>query len=135
MRFVKKQYGRSSLRRNYSKIRISKAFRDNNGRTLFDPARVKTIKLSMKKLELNPYLVENREYFEKHKEKRILSKQKELVFKKYKNKCPVCEQSLYGVEKIEIDHITPIKDGGKDTIDNLRPLHRICHTKITHNKD
>lgn len=101
---------------------------------LFDPARVKTIKLSMKKTTLNPYLTANKAYFERYKEKRILSKQKETLFKKYKNKCPICDQSLYGMERVEIHHIIPVKEGGKDTIRNLQPLHRICHIKITHDK-
>lgn len=134
MRFVKSKYGRTSRRINYSKIRINKRFSDSAGRTIFDPARVKTIKLSMKKTELNPYLLENKAYFEKYKQKRLLSKQKEILFKKYKNKCPVCEQTLHGLEKVEIHHINPKKKGGVNAIGNLQPLHRICHIKITHDK-
>lgn len=45
----------------------------------------------------------------------------------------MCEQPLEG-EVIEIHHIKPKKEGGKDTIINLMPLHRICHTQITHGK-
>lgn len=89
----------------------------------------------MKKLELNPYLSENNEYFDKHKMKRLLSKQKEILFRKYKNICPVCDQSLHGVEKVEIHHIIPVEKGGENTIRNLQPLHRICHIKITHDKN
>ena len=32
-------------------------------------------------------------------------------------------------EALEIDHIVPVSDGGRDNIGNLRPLHRRCHQR------
>ena len=45
--------------------------------------------------------------------------------------CPVCLDSLYGVEKLEIHHCIPRAEGGTDRIVNLRLVHRICHEQIS----
>lgn len=105
---------------------------DEEGKTLLDPARVTTIKYKVKRTDLNPYLEEDRPYFEKRREERLLSKLRLKVFKKCGNTCSVCGQSLLGDEKVELHHIKPKKEGGKNTVRNLQALHRICHVKITH---
>ena len=105
---------------------------DKNGMILFDPAKVKTIKVLAKKTMLNPYKLEDRKYFERIRERKIVSKLREKVYEKYKGKCPVCEQSLYNGEKIELHHVKPKKERGLNSISNLQPLHRICHIKVTH---
>ena len=86
------------------------------------------------KTDLNPYLTENKEYFEKKKELRVLSAIRTKLFKKYDNKCVICQQSLLGPEKVEIHHIKPRTEGGSNNISNLMPLHRICHIKVTYDK-
>lgn len=47
--------------------------------------------------------------------------------KRYRGKCPECGLLFVGDDLIEVDHIIPKEDGGKDTFDNLQPLHRHCH--------
>lgn len=133
-KFVNRSMGRTSMRTNYRNIKRwgQTAFTDARGRELFDPAKVTTKKLRLKRLDLNPYLTINRAYFEKLKSIKILNRMKEKLFKKYKHLCPVCGQSLHGEEKIEIHHIKPRKEGGNNRINNLQPLHKICHIKITH---
>lgn len=37
-------------------------------------------------------------------------------------------------EKIELHHIKPVKEGGKYTVSNIKPLHQLCHISITHAK-
>jgi hypothetical protein len=37
-------------------------------------------------------------------------------------------------EKIELHHIKPVKEGGEYSLENIQPLHQICHISITHNK-
>lgn len=64
----------------------------------------------------------------------LLPKMKEKLYKRYKGKCAICQEPLAGLEKIEIHHIRPVKEGGKNNIRNLQPLHRICHQKITHER-
>lgn len=131
-RFVKSRAKRTSTRTNYKGLRNSLGWLDEEGKTLLDPARIKTIRYKIKRTDLNPYLAEHREYFEKRKKEKLESKIRLKLFKKYNNTCPVCNESLLGLEKVEIHHIKPKKEGGKNTIRNLQPLHRICHVKITH---
>lgn len=50
------------------------------------------------------------------------------------HKCEVCGGPLNGEEKVEIHHIKAKKDGGSNRINNLIPLHKICHSKVTHDK-
>lgn len=86
----------------------------------------------VKKTTLNPYKLEDQEYFKRRHEKKVLSKLREKVYEKFKGICPVCEQSLYNGERIELHHIKPKKQRGLNSVSNLQPLHRICHIKVTH---
>ena len=50
---------------------------------------------------------------------------KDYIYLKYGKKCLCC-----GSEKnISLDHIVPIKKGGKNTLDNLQPLCKSCNSK------
>ncbi|NJK58918.1 MAG: HNH endonuclease [Pleurocapsa sp. SU_5_0] len=42
-------------------------------------------------------------------------------------KCPVCGEHLFNGEEIQTHHITRVKDGGDDNIDNLIHQHKSCH--------
>jgi RNA-directed DNA polymerase len=68
----------------------------------------------------------------KIKQERIMSKFKENLITKYKNICPVCNEALSNGEIIEFHHIKPVKEGGKTTLRNMMPVHKICHQQITH---
>lgn len=131
-KFVKRRANSTSMRMNYRRIKRGNGWADKEGRILFDPAKVKTIKVLPKKTTLNPYRLDDRPYFERLREKRILSKLREKVYEKFKGKCPICSQSLYNGEKIELHHIQPKKQRGLNSVSNLQPLHRICHIKVTH---
>lgn len=131
-KFVKSKPARSSQRINYKEIKGEGGWTSRSGKVLLDPMKISTIKFRLMKLDLNPYLIENKKYFEEKKESRILSAIRSKLFKKYDNKCTVCQQSLLGNEIIEIHHIKLKKEGGTNSIRNLMPLHRICHIKITH---
>lgn len=48
--------------------------------------------------------------------------------------CPVCNESLYNGERLQIHHIIPRSEKGKSVFSNLVYLHTFCHMKI-HNKD
>ena len=102
------------------------------GKYYLTPAKVKTIKIMCKKTDINPYKLENRPYFERIQERKVLTKLRLKLYEKYKGKCPVCMQSLYNGERIELHHIIPKKKRGLNNINNLQPLHRICHVKVTH---
>lgn len=133
-KFIKGRPGRTSQRRNYKDVKGDSGWIGQSGKVLLDPIKINTIRYKIMKIDLNPYLLENREYFEKKKESRVLSAIRSKLFKRYDNKCEVCNQSLLGFEKVEIHHIKPRKEGGSNDIRNLKPLHRICHIKVTHDK-
>lgn len=42
-------------------------------------------------------------------------------------KCPVCQESLFNGESIEMHHIKPVAEGGYEREDNLELLHKNCH--------
>jgi len=96
--------------------------------------RITIKRVRLKRLELNPYLSINKEYFLKYKERKILSAVKEKLFKKYDHLCSICGQSLHNNEEIEIHHIKPRSEGGSNRLSNLMPLHNMCHKKVTHEK-
>ena len=86
------------------------------------------------KLDRNPYLLENKAYFDKRMTQKIEAKFRSEVYKKYKHLCVNCELSLHNGEEIELHHLVPVKEGGKYNLANIVPLHRICHQSITHAK-
>jgi len=86
------------------------------------------------KLDINPYLTENIEYFNKRRERLINAKFRKAIYKKFNHLCPECGESLYNGELIELHHVIPQKIGGKYSIKNIQPLHQICHQKVSHNK-
>jgi RNA-directed DNA polymerase len=47
--------------------------------------------------------------------------------------CPICGEPLLNGENLDIHHIVPVKDGGRDDTHNLIHLHSICH-KQEHSK-
>lgn len=53
-----------------------------------------------------------------------------IIFKRDQYQCSFCES----VEDLVIDHIVPIKMGGKSTLENQRTLCRGCHGKHTNTK-
>jgi RNA-directed DNA polymerase len=60
------------------------------------------------------------------------AKFRDAIYKKYNNLCPLCGESLHNGETIELHHILSIKEGGKYSMNNIQPLHQICHVSITH---
>lgn len=46
-------------------------------------------------------------------------------------KCNVCEIELNDNREFDVDHITPIANGGKNTLDNLQAICKKCHSEKT----
>ncbi|AMW29287.1 HNH endonuclease [Arthrospira platensis FACHB-439] len=53
------------------------------------------------------------------------------LLKKQKGKCTWCGQFFTPLDLIEVDHIVPRSQGGKDEYKNLQLLHRHCHDDKT----
>ena len=102
-------------------------------------AGIKTIKLqkSSLKTEKNPYLLENKEYYDKLKIERNIkmmdfqSLHSKLV-KRQKCICTICEEIFELNDQLEVDHIIPVSKGGTNELKNLRLLHKECHRNIVH---
>jgi RNA-directed DNA polymerase len=75
------------------------------------------------KLGVNPYTSAGKAYYDKFKEKGVLSKLRLKVYERYDQKCPICQESLQNGERVELHHIKATHEGGKTVINNLMPLH------------
>jgi RNA-directed DNA polymerase len=81
-----------------------------------------------------------KDYWEKRWETRAkneatrYNKTKEKVADRQGYKCTVCGESLFNDEPIDLHHIIPRNQGGKDEIRNLIWVHQYCHNKIHHQK-
>jgi RNA-directed DNA polymerase len=89
-------------------------------------------KLRPLKLNRNPYLKTDLEYFEKRRAGKIAAKFRAAVYKKFNNTCPGCGQSLFNGEQVDLHHVLPVAKGGKYSLTNIQPLHQICHQKVTY---
>ena len=58
---------------------------------------------------------------------RLSDAEKESRIREQGNICPLCKKSLYTTDDVEVDHITPISLGGKDTAQNIQVVHWICN--------
>lgn len=97
---------------------------------LFDITQAKQIKVSNLRNHINPYI--NDEYYISRSIIRDAERFRKAVYKLYNFRCYSCKQSLYGPEKIHLHHLISRKDGGKYTLENIVPVHEICHESITH---
>lgn len=57
----------------------------------------------------------------------FMDTRKATLLKKQKGKCNHCELHFQDGDLLEVDHIIPKSQGGKDTYQNLQLLHRHCH--------
>jgi RNA-directed DNA polymerase len=60
-----------------------------------------------------------------------ISKRVAYLMKEQEGKCTRCGLSFGGEDVIEVDHIVPKSEGGKDYDTNFQLLHRHCHQQKT----
>lgn len=77
----------------------------------------------------NPHL---REYWKKRQEYKKLHgiEQRNKLWKTQKGVCLICQAGLDNGEELQVHHIKPRKEGGRNTLDNLCILHVACHKQI-----
>lgn len=127
---------KGSLRKTVLKYMVQTSTRKWNwgvskSEKLINLGEISIVMLRPLKLDKNPYLRDNLEYFEKRREKLIEAKFRQLVYKLFKQRCPLCNESLHNEEVVELHHINPQKSGGKYSLENIVPLHQLCHKQIT----
>jgi RNA-directed DNA polymerase len=49
-------------------------------------------------------------------------------------KCPICDEPLFNGEELHTHHITPVREGGTDEVQNLVHLHKDCHRQTHSNR-
>lgn len=99
--------------------------------------RVIEARRSLLKIDKNPYLIEDIPYFTKLRLKRAsdyfdFSKIQSRLVKKQKGLCAVCGKLIEFTDKLEMDHIKPLGEGGSDKLNNLRLIHQKCHRYRVH---
>lgn len=101
---------------------------------LINLGEIPILQFSLLKLDRNPYDLLDKDYFLKRHEKLVWARFRAAVYRKWSNTCAVCGESLHNGEDVELHHIRPIKKGGKYRLDNIQPVHQICHQQLTHGK-
>jgi RNA-directed DNA polymerase len=73
-----------------------------------------------------------REYWQKRNATKAkdLTPSKKRMAREQVGICPVCGESLFNDEELQVHHKKPIKEGGKDAYSNLQLLHLYCHQQI-----
>jgi RNA-directed DNA polymerase len=57
----------------------------------------------------------------------LMSRSQAMLLKKQGGKCNLCKLRLLEEDILEIDHIIPLKDGGRKNYQNVQIVHRHCH--------
>jgi RNA-directed DNA polymerase len=85
----------------------------------------------------NPYNPEDYDVMDKIRKRQILkdtrlAKLKVALLKSQDGRCLKCSEIIdLEEEAVEIDHIIPKAEGGKDSRKNLMVLHKLCHQAKT----
>jgi RNA-directed DNA polymerase len=137
-KMLKWAYGhKGSLRKNVNKYKIKTETRNWNwgvstSEKIINLGEISIIIMRPLKQDKNPYIRDNLAYYEKRREQLIEAKFRNTIYKLFKQICPICEESLHNGEVVELHHIKPQKSGGKYSLENIVPLHQICHQQVTH---
>jgi hypothetical protein len=59
---------------------------------------------------------------------------KRQILKLHNFKCKLCDITIGGKVKFDIDHIRPLSNGGGNELDNIQPLCKPCHKDKTLNE-
>ena len=63
--------------------------------------------------------------------KRLTKTERQAVYGKMEGHCAYCGSEI-SLQTMQVDHIVPLRKGGADTMDNMRPACRSCnHYKHT----
>lgn len=66
-------------------------------------------------------------------ERRKLTLRDKLLIVIAQARCPICNEKLGDIAGLDFDHERALVNGGEDTLDNMRAVHRAdCHKKKTH---
>lgn len=110
---------------------------------------------SLLRVDKNPYLLEDQEYFVKSRGagsrglrvkrageymdfnvtySKLYKKPRNAGRRAQKGLCTICSEVLEFTDKLEVDHIKPLSQGGSNRISNKRLVHLSCHRNRIHGK-
>ena len=117
---------------NHGRIRDEKwAFKTKDGLHLYEHSWTPIVRHTLVKSEASPY-DGNWTYWATRKGKAIdVPNRIAKLLKEQKGKCNWCGLYFAANDLVEVDHITPKSQGGKDEYKNLQLLHRHCHDDKT----
>lgn len=140
-KWCKKKSPKTPLRKLKSKYFVRKGNRDwifqtEDGTTLFEISST-PIRRHIICKDRNPFLLENKEYFQDRKIRgaktsTIFSPYEKSVLKRTKYTCLVCNKLIGEDDPKEIHHIVSKKEGGSNKMNNLMALHESCHKQVTY---
>jgi len=62
---------------------------------------------------------------------RAPKKVRDRIFEREQHRCHLCEQDIQSGQKWDLDHVIALINGGENSEQNLKPVHRKCHTEKT----
>jgi len=106
-------------------------FKTKDGVELKRHAKIKIVRHTKVKGKVSPYDGDWIYWSSRRGEHPDVTKRMATLLKTQKGKCKHCELSFKDGDLLEIDHIIPKSQGGKDVYKNLQILHRHCHDRKT----
>ena len=79
------------------------------------------------------FVDKNEQFDQTSKRHSFTEYEKQAICSTYDYKCAKCSSNLIDRD-FDIDHIVPIANGGKNSVENLQPLCKICHKRKTANE-
>lgn len=108
-------------------------FKTNDGFELKEHKKIDIVRHTKVKGEASPYNGDWMYWSSRRGEHPDVTKRMATLLKMQKGKCKHCGLSFKDGDLLEIDHIIPKSQGGKDVYKNLQVLHRHCHDEKTNN--
>jgi RNA-directed DNA polymerase len=125
--WVARKYWKSNGERNW----IFMDIKDGNPVRLTNHSDTAIVRHTKVKGELSPYDGNEIYWSSRMGNNPGTPKRVATLLKRQKGKCAQCELYFREEDVLEIDHITPKTQGGKDEYKNLQLLHRHCHDNKT----
>jgi RNA-directed DNA polymerase len=130
--WVKNRYWHTIIEEGENGLSIRNwVFKTNDGFELRRHAKIEIKRHIKVKGEASPYNGDWVYWSSRRGEHPDVNTRMATLLKKQKGKCKYCGLSFKDADLLEIDHIIPKSQGGKDVYKNLQVLHRHCHDEKT----
>lgn len=126
--WVKNKYWHTEMDVGENGLTLRKwVFKTNDGFRLKEHAKIDIVRHTKVRGEASLYNGDWKYWSSRRGEYPDVSTRMATLLKNQKGKCKHCGLSFKDRDVLEIDHIIPKSQGGKDVYKNLQVLHRHCH--------